>query len=121
MDSISSLVLTGEHILVKTLDGPPFSADGVVEKRMIEPVHFNTQKLVQPCHGVVIKVGPHPYLKDDYSNQEKAVGDYTDKIAVGDTVIFPPTSGFQVPAPEGSEHEYRLMVASVVAGIIRAT
>ena len=111
MASISSLVLTGEHILVRAMGGCPFDSDVAPEKQLVEPVFFNKQRTMQSCWGTVIAAGPSPYMKDDCSPTEKM-------ISAGDLVIFPPTSGFQVPAPEGFDDEYRIMAASVVAGVI---
>lgn len=111
MASISSLVLTGEHILVRACGDSPFEQTGVVKKRLVEPVVFSKPNVRQACWGEVLATGPHPYVKDDCSDKET-------EIRKGSLVIFPPTSGFQVPAPEGGEDEYRIMAASVVAGII---
>jgi len=109
-DSILNMRLTGEHILVKVRGGTPF-AETEHEPRLIHAVTFGKEKEVPPCWGIVVVAGPHPYIKDDCTDKE-------DKIKVGDVVVFPPTSGFKVPGPEESEDEYRLMAASVVAGMV---
>jgi len=118
-ESTSKIILTGEHILVRFVKGSPIDYVKSATKEAAEPSHtliYIPESPMPPlsCMGEILDTGPHPFVKDDFSEKE-------DMLQTGDIVIFAPTSGFAVDSPKEDKNAiYRIMAAGVVAAYIRS-